>query len=853
MFSMNSTYSLGFIQLNSTDSSTDNFLLAVAIGVGFRTPPATAVWIANPDRPVKENASLRIGPSGKMILQDWDGTEVWSSGGEDVKAVAMQEFGDLVFFNSTNSSEAFDTLVWRSWISTVQQVLVQGQALPTGSILVSNLSSTNSSEGLYRLVMEPAGAILYAKRGSTLQPYWALGFPGFDDYESIQSPCFLNASSTDITSSLVYSGQQISVSYAGEDKNATLKCPAINSSSNAWLPFGSSQESNYRFIRLDDDGNLRGYITAPVLGQGSTREWAVDYELFPTGTDAECRLPNVCGPYGVCNKGQCSCPGSGSADAFVQANNLDAKAGCVPPRTLVCNKSSPATDNHYLSLPQVDYFLNNFSAPLANVTTLEECQSLCSSNCSCDAFFFDGNTRACFQTRDLGSLILVSGTAINMTAYLKVQNLPDAPPAALFDDNKSNTLSGGAIAGIVIGATAALLVLVLTIFRRRWADRGPIFIDPDEEEERAFLAALPGLPPRFTLKELQMATGGFKTRLGAGGFGDVFAGVLKDGSRVAVKRLHGAQRGHKEFRAEVATLGSINHVNLVRLRGFCAEKGERLLVYELVENGSLDKYIFRGKQEQSGPNVGDGDVILSWDRRLDIAIGTAKGLAYLHEECRETILHLDIKPQNVLLNESFVPKVADFGMARLMEAGTTEAETAVRGTPGYLAPEWLRACIVTKKCDVYSFGMLLLELIAGRKNFDPSLGTDPSFFYFPTWAKLKALEGKYVDLVDERIRKDVEADEKQEEVVRASKVAFCCIHEDPLMRPTMVDVVRMLEGLEAAIPTVGALGLVVKEGDVKPNKGPSWSILFADSESVITSSDTTNTSIISNLVPSGPR
>ncbi|KAH7424380.1 hypothetical protein KP509_11G005500 [Ceratopteris richardii] len=430
---------------------------------------------------------------------------------------------------------------------------------------------------------------------------------------------------------------------------------------------------------------------------------------------------------------------------------------------------------------------------------------------SCDAFFFDGNTRACFQTRDLGSLILVSGTAINITAYLKVQNLPDPPPTALFDDNKPNTLSGGAIAGIVIGATAVLLVLVIVFLGYRYSSL--FFNDLDDEEERAFLEALPGLPPRFTLKELQMATGDFETRLGAGGFGDVFAGVLKDGSRVAVKRLHGAQRGHKEFRAEVATLGSINHVNLVRLRGFCAEKGKRLLVYELVENGSLDKYIFRGKQEQTGASERDGNVILSWDRRLDIAIGTAKGLAYLHEECREAILHLDIKPQNVLLDESFVPKVADFGMARLMEAGITEAATAARGTFGYLAPELIEACRVTKKCDVYSFGMLLLELIAGRKNFDHTLGTDSSFFNFPKLAKLKALEGKYVDLVDERIRTDVEADEKQKEVVRASKVALCCIHKDPQMRPSMVDVARMLEGLEETIPTVGALGL-------EPNEGP---------------------------------
>lgn len=821
VFSENGTFALGFIDLNSTG----NFLLSVAMVVSFRTPPGAELWSANRNRPVKENATLRIGSSGNLVLLDWEGTEVWNSGEGIVHAIAMQESGDLELFNTTNASANPDP-VWSSWVSPNQHTLVQGQLLPTGSKLVSNISVSNSSEGLYSLSMEPAGMILYIGTGSSKQPYWTQGFAGFDTYQSIQEPCFLNASSDDPTSYIVFTGGYLTLIYSGDPQNGTSLCPAINDS--VLLALGSDTDSQYRFMRLDIDGNLRSYLMAPVPGQGSTNEWAVDFELFPKGSTEECRLPNVCGPYGICSNGQCSCPGSGSSDAFAQVDPLDSKAGCLTPRPLLCNENS-SVDQHFLKLEGVDYFLNSFSTPEENVSTLEECKGLCSNNCSCDAFFFHTHSSSCFQIKGLNSLLVAPNNTFE--AYLKVQNVPivappgNIPSSSSSQSPSSRTLSNGSIAGIAVGAAAVLSVLFLFILRRRRA-QGLDFMDPDDQEEAAFLEALPGLPPRFTLKELRVATREFKKKLGAGGFGSVYEGVLKDGSKVAVKRLNAARQGHKEFRAEVATIGSINHVNLVRLHGFCAEKGERLLIYELVPNGSLEKWIFKGKEEDEENQLHG----LSWEMRLAIAIGTAKGLAYLHEDCRETILHLDIKPQNILVGDNFVPKVADFGMSRLMEG-----ETAVRGTPGYLAPEWLRASIATKKCDVYSFGMVLLELIGGRKNFDPTLGSDPSFYYFPTWAKLRALEGKYMDLLDERIKGEVMSDEEQQEVIRMSKVAFCCIHENPLMRPTMGAVVNMLEGRDTNIPTLAALGLTNVGGEEGEfTQGASWALQFSGSCSTIT-------------------
>ncbi|KAJ0858231.1 putative protein kinase RLK-Pelle-SD-2b family [Helianthus annuus] len=184
---------------------------------------------------------------------------------------------------------------------------------------------------------------------------------------------------------------------------------------------------------------------------------------------------------------------------------------------------------------------------------------------------------------------------------------------------------------------------------------------PDEiSEEDTFLENISGMPVRFTYKDLQEATNGFTTKLGQGGFGSVYQGALKDGTQLAVKRLEGIGQGKKQFRAEVSIIGSIHHHHLVKLKGFCAE-----------------------------------------------AIGTAKGLAYLHEDCDVKIIHCDIKPENVLLDENFIAKVSDFGLAKLMTREQSHVFTTLRGTRGYLAPEWITNYAISEKSDVYSYGMVL--------------------------------------------------------------------------------------------------------------------------------------------------
>lgn len=273
---------------------------------------------------------------------------------------------------------------------------------------------------------------------------------------------------------------------------------------------------------------------------------------------------------------------------------------------------------------------------------------------------------------------------------------------------------------------------------------------------------------------LKRATRNFSDKLGEGGFGSVYKGTIAGTTDVGVKKLKGFMHRDKQFRAEVQTLGMIQHTNLVRLFGFCSEGDRKLLVYEYMPNGSLDFHLFS-----------EGTSVLSWNLRRCIAIGIAKGLSYLHEECRDCIIHCDIKPENILLDAEFCPKIADFGMAKLLGRDMSTALTTLRGTIGYLAPEWVYGQPITHKADVYSFGVVLLELICGRR----ATGNG-NHRYFPLYAAAKVNEGDVLCLLDGRLRGEGNA----KELDVACRVACWCIQDDEIHRPSMGQVVRMLEG-----------------------------------------------------------
>ncbi|KAG6682925.1 hypothetical protein I3842_13G166800 [Carya illinoinensis] len=290
----------------------------------------------------------------------------------------------------------------------------------------------------------------------------------------------------------------------------------------------------------------------------------------------------------------------------------------------------------------------------------------------------------------------------------------------------------------------------------------------------------------FTYKELEEATDGFKEELGKGSFGVVYKGTIRMGSsvHVAVKKLNNSfQDSEREFRTEVNVIGQTHHKNLVRLLGFCDEGQQRLLVYEFLSNGTLAGFL-------------SGDLKPSWNRRIEIAIGIARGLLYLHEECSGRIIHCDIKPQNILLDDYYNALIADFGLAKLLMMNQSHTNTAIRGTKGYVAPDWFRHMPITAKVDVYSYGVMLLEIICCRKSVymesdleDKAILTD--------WACDCYQEGK----LDALVEYDVEALDDRKRMEKFVKIAIWCIQEDPSLRPTMRKVTWMLEEVvEVPVP-----------------------------------------------------
>nr|XP_043625258.1 inactive protein kinase SELMODRAFT_444075-like [Erigeron canadensis] len=291
-----------------------------------------------------------------------------------------------------------------------------------------------------------------------------------------------------------------------------------------------------------------------------------------------------------------------------------------------------------------------------------------------------------------------------------------------------------------------------------------------------------GKPPKwFTYAELEHATGGFSQAnfLAEGGFGSVHRGVLPDGQAVAVKQHKlASSQGDQEFCSEVEVLSCAQHRNVVMLIGFCIEDGRRLLVYEYICNGSLDSHLYGRHQNP-----------LEWAARQKIAVGAARGLRYLHEECRVgCIVHRDMRPNNILITHDFEPLVGDFGLARWQPDGDTGEETRVIGTFGYLAPEYAQSGQITEKADVYSFGVVLVELVTGRKAVD--LSRPKGQQCLTEWARPLLEE----DAIDELIDPCLGNSYSEEEVYCMLQAASLCIKRDPQLRPRMSQVLRILEG-----------------------------------------------------------
>ncbi|KAM7469680.1 hypothetical protein LguiA_007863 [Lonicera macranthoides] len=517
-------------------------------------------------------------------------------------------------------------------------------------------------------------------------------------------------------------------------------------SNNALFKF-DRRAYRFLFIRLEPNGHLNLY-QLPNYNESYT---VAPISLSRGVRKGDCDYPTVCGKYGVCSEnGRCSCPG-GNYGYFTPLLVLQPNLGCGPVTPLSCKDAHLHT---FLELNEVTYF--NFEFHNSKMDG-DSCKKACLDNCTCKAAFFSPGTGSCSLQSQLYSL--KSNGDSNYVTFIKVQK-------QVLKEKRKLTLVAVLASTLSVGLVN-ILVVSCYYYKMR--------INRNNKEEEEGDDQVIGALKRFPFLELKSATRDFQVKLGQGGFGSVYEGDLADGTKVAVKCLDSIGQGRKEFLAEVNTIGSINHFNLVRLIGYCAEKSNRLLVYEHMCNGSLDKWIFNPERTQ----------VLGWEIRRKIIMGLAKGLEYLHILCNPSIIHFDIKPQNLLLDGDFNVKISDFGLAKLIDRDQSQVLTVLKGTPGYVAPELFSGTNISVKADVFSFGIVILEIVFGRKNLDSTKS-----YPLINVVKEKAENDQLHALVDGYLE-DIQF--QNEEAVKMIKIGIWCLQAHNT-RPSISTILKVLEG-----------------------------------------------------------
>nr|VDC74711.1 unnamed protein product [Brassica rapa] len=452
---------------------------------------------------------------------------------------------------------------------------------------------------------------------------------------------------------------------------------------------------------------------------------------------------------------------------------------------------------------------------------IKECEEKCKSDCNCTAF---ANT----DIRGGGSGCVVwTGDILDTRNYAKGVNYGRI--LTIFTTSEDTTNRNAKIIGSCIGVS--VLLLLCFIFYRFWKrkQKRSIAIETSfvvipsrrhiSRENKTDDLEL----PLMDFEAVAIATDNFTNanKLGQGGFGIVYKGRLLDGQEIAVKRLSKMSvQGTDEFKNEVKLIARLQHINLVRLLGCCVDEGEKMLIYEYLENLSLDSHLFDKTRSCK----------LNWQKRFDITNGIARGLLYLHQDSRFRIIHRDLKASNVLLDKDMTPKISDFGMARIFGRDETEANTRkVVGTYGYMSPEYAMDGIFSTKSDVFSFGVLLLEIISGKRNKGFYNSDHDLNLLGCVWRNWK--KGKGLDIVDPIILDSSPSTYRPLEILRCIKIGLLCVQERANDRPTMSSVVMMLGSETAAIPQpeqpgycVGRSPLDTDSSSSNQRNDESWSV-----------------------------
>ncbi|XP_058221127.1 putative receptor protein kinase ZmPK1 [Rhododendron vialii] len=636
----------------------------------------TVVWMANRDQPINgKRSKLSLHKSGNLKLTDAAQFTVWSTNTKSRSPLQLQllSTGNLVLRNQNGS-------VWESFDSPTD-TLLPNQPMTRNSKLVSSRSRNNFSSGFYSL---------------------------FFDYDNILRLLFDGAEA----SSTYWPDPGLVSWEAGRTTYNNSQTAAFNSSgyfrSSDDFKFNASDYGivPWRILKMDVDGNVRLYSL-----DEERRIWRVSWQAI----SQPCKIHGVCGPNAMCNYDhpgenagrRCSClPG------YKAKNLTDWSLGCEPEFNLSCN----AAESGFMELPHTEFY--GYDIKFYENYTYEKCEEVCLKSCKCYGFNFkfdgDKGYYNClpkslllngYRSPSFGDPFYLKLPKASVTFYANRKqeiglHCPPTTQNLLLDRGYKKPKQNRMLQFMVWFASAfggfeIICICFVWLLLYKTQQRS-------SENTQSYVQVVSGFR-KFTYAELKKATRNFREEIGRGGSGIVYKGVLSDRRVAAIKRLNEANQGAAEFLAEVSFIGRVNHMNLIEIWGYCVEGNHRLLVYEYMECGSLGENLISGT--------------LDWEKRFDIAVGSARGLAYLHEECLEWVLHCDVKPQNILLDSNFQSKVADFGLSKLVNrggGGKNSSFSRVRGTRGYMAPEWISNLPISSKVDVYSYGVVVMEMVTGK-------------------------------------------------------------------------------------------------------------------------------------------
>nr|XP_043608327.1 putative receptor protein kinase ZmPK1 [Erigeron canadensis] len=747
LVSPNGLFTAGFHQIGQ-----NAYFFAIWFSKLMADGSHTFIWMANRDAPVNgKHSKFYLSKSGNLVLTD-AGNRIWMSNTKSTSPLQLQllDSGNLVLKELEKNP-----YIWESF-SFPTDTILPNQLFTKDTILVSSRSLTNFSSGFYNFFFDNDNVIRLVYNSDEITSVywpdrpllltWQAGRSTFNNSRYAFLDSFGRFFSTD------------NFTFVTSDYGHTFQ----------------------RRMTLDADGNVRVYTL-------NNRKWIVSSQTI----SQPCRIHGSCGKNSLCTYSfesgrKCTC-----LQGFKAKNHSDLSFGCKP----TFNRTGNRENYDFLRLPNTEFY--GFDSVFVEGVTFKECKKACLKDSNCKAFQYSfyqpSSTFRCYVKS-----LLFNGHSVDTPSTTTYLMLPKFDVLS-FNEKATNqselTCSSSIIKlertyvgkrsngslkfllwfSIILGVIEATCFVFFYYITRQ----------SSSTRTQSYHAIATGFR-RFTYDEIIKMSNKFKDEIGRGGGGIVYKGILPDRRMVAIKQLHEASQGEAEFLAEMSTIGRINHKNLIETYGYCAERKHRILVYEYMENGSLARNI-RSKE-------------LDWQKRFEIATGAAKGLAYLHEECLEWVLHCDVKPHNILLDADYNPKVADFGLSKLFSQGVIENSifSKIRGTRGYMAPEWVYNLPITSKVDVYSYGIVVLELITGR---DPTWdqGSDNERVDLVSWVREKVddfgdnlTEAQITDILDPTLKDEYE----NHQMEALLKVALQCVEENKDARPTMSEVVQILLNLE---------------------------------------------------------